>query len=161
MCTGVPLHARTERKHGHGPCHLASILLSRENGFAMRALIGLILALVIGFFVYKFYFAQVQPGGPGTAATQAISLTGVKNDLNAIAQAERMYQAQNGSYATLDELISSGALQMGRRGRDGYTYEVEVSGNGFTATARHTGGPGGVRWPTLVIDQTMQIRQTD
>jgi len=77
----------------------------------MRALIGLILAVVVGFLVYKFYFAQVQPEGPGTTATQAISLTGVKNDLNAIAQAERQYQAQNGSYATLDELI----------GRDGIT----------------------------------------
>jgi hypothetical protein len=129
----------------------------------MRALIGLILAVVIGFLIYKFYFAQVQPEGPGsgTVATQAISLTGVKNDLNAIAQAERMYQAQNGSYATLDELISSGALQMGRRERDGYTYEVEVSGTGFTATARHSGGPGDIRWPTLVVDQTMEIRQVD
>lgn len=127
----------------------------------MRALIGLILAVVIGFLVYEFYFAKVEPEGPGTVATQAISLTGVKNDLNAIAQAERMHLAQNGSYATLDELISSGALQMGRRSRDGYTYEVEVSGNGFTATARHTGGPGGVRWPTLVIDQTMEIREVD
>jgi hypothetical protein len=127
----------------------------------MRALIGLILAVVIGFLVYKFYFANLQPEGPGTAATQAINLTGVKNDLNAIAQAERAYQAQNGSYATLDELISSGALQMGRRTRDGYTYEVTVSGNGFTATARHTGGPGGVRWPTLAIDQTMEIREVE
>jgi hypothetical protein len=127
----------------------------------MRALIGLIIvALIIGA-IYWFSIRQVQPEGPGTVATQAISLTGVKNDLNAIAQAERQYQAQNGSYATLDELISSGALQMARRSRDGYTYEVEVSGNGFTATARHTGGPGGVRWPTLVIDQTMEIRQVD
>jgi hypothetical protein len=127
----------------------------------MRALIGLILAVVIGFLVYKFYFVQVQPEGPGTVATQAISLTGVKNDLNAIAQAERLYQAQNGSYATLDELISSGALQMGRRSRDGYSYEVEVSGNSFTATARHSGGTGDIRWPTLVVDQTMEIRQVD
>ena len=41
-------------------------------------------------------------------ATQAISTTGVEMDLNGIAQAERMYFAQNGSYATLDQLASSG-----------------------------------------------------
>jgi hypothetical protein len=126
----------------------------------MRALVSLILAALIAGGIYWFYLRQVQPAGPGSAPTQAISLTGVKNDLNAIAQAERTHQAQTGSYASLDELISSGALAMEKRGRDGYTYTVEVSGNTFTATARHSGA-GGVRWPTLVVDQTMQIRQID
>lgn len=126
----------------------------------MRGLVGLILAALIAAGVYWLYIRQVQPAGPGSAPTQAISLTGVKNDLNAIAQAERVHQGQTGSYATLDELISSGALAMEKRGRDGYTYSVEVGGNGFTATARHSGASG-LRYPTLVIDQTMQIRQMD
>jgi len=127
----------------------------------MRALLALIVAVIIGFLVYRFYLAPVQPAGPGTVATQAISLTGVKNDLNAIAQAERMHLAQNGSYATLDELTAKGLLTISPRGRDGYTYDVSVSGNTFTCTARHTGGAptsGTVRWPTLTIDQTMEIR---
>ena len=125
----------------------------------MRALIALILAVVIGFLVYKFYFSTLQPEGPDTAATQSITLTGVRNDLNAIAQAERLYQAQNGTYASLDDLVSKGLLQFTPRGREGYTYDVQAGGNTFTVTARHTGGVGNLRWPTLVIDQTMQIRE--
>lgn len=127
----------------------------------MRGLIGLIIVALIAGAIYWFSIRQVQPAGQGTVATQAISLTGVKNDLLAIAQAERQYQAQNGSYATLDQLVSGGALTMDRRGRDGYVYTVETSGAGFTVTARHSGGSSEVRWPTLVADQTMQIRQTD
>jgi len=127
----------------------------------MRALVGLILAVVVGFLVYRFYLAPVQPGGPATAATQSITLTGVKNDLNAIAQAERLYLAQYNTYATLDELESKGLLRIVPRGREGYTYDVQVGGNTFTVTARHTGDTGGVHWPTLVIDQTMNIRQID
>lgn len=128
----------------------------------MRALLALVVALVIGFLVYRFYLAPIQPAGPGTAATQAISLTGVRNDLNAIAQAERMHLAQHGSYATLDELTAKGMLTISPRGRDGYTYDVEVGGNTFTVTARHTQGTTAantLRWPTLVIDQTMEIRE--
>lgn len=125
----------------------------------MRALIALIVAVVIGFFIYRAYFASVQPEGSGTAVTQSITLTGVKNDLNAIAQAQRLHLAQHGSYGTLDELVSKGLLTINAQGRDGYTYEVQASGNTFTVTARHTGGTGELRWPTLVIDQTMQIRE--
>lgn len=128
----------------------------------MRALLALILAVVIGFVVYRLYFAQVQPEGPGTTATQAISFTGVKNDLNAIAQAERLHLAQYGSYATMDEMVAKGTLQMARPGRDGYTYDVQVSGNTFTVTARYTGGTtGDIRWPTFVVDQTLQIREAN
>ena len=127
----------------------------------MRALISLILAALIAAGIYWLYIRQVQPAGPGSAPTQAISLTGVKNDLNAIAQAERAHQAQTGSYATLDELISSGELRMQKPERDGYVYTVETSGTGFTVTARHPAGSGDVRWPTLVVDQMMQIRQVE
>ena len=127
----------------------------------MRALIGLIIVALIAGAIYWFSIRQMHPGGEGTVATQAISLTGVKNDLNAIAQAERAHQAQTGSYATLDELISSGELRLQKPERDGYVYTVETSGTGFTVTARHPAGSGNVRWPTLVVDQTMQIRQVE
>ncbi len=54
----------------------------------------------------------------GTAPTQAISLTGVRGDLLQIAQAERIYIAQNGHCATFDELTSSNSLGMARARRE-------------------------------------------
>jgi uracil DNA glycosylase len=125
----------------------------------MRALVGLLIAAVITFAAYRLYLSRAAPVGT-SVATQAITLTGVKNDLLAIAQAERAYLAQNGRYASFDELVSSGALTMSRPGRDPYAYSIEASGSSFAVTARYTGPPG-LNYPTLTIDQTMQIRQQD
>ena len=130
----------------------------------MRSIVALILALAIAFGIYYFYLKRVQPAGPGSMHTQAISTTGVQNDLLAIAQAERAYFAQNGSYASLSELTSSGTLTMPRSGRDGYTYSVETTSGGFTVAARYTGqsgGSSGLRYRTIMVDQTMEVRQQD
>ena len=126
-------------------------------------LVGLLLAAAIAVGVYYYYLKQAAPA-PGMAATQSISTTGVEMDLNAIAQAERNYYAQNGSYADLDQLASSGALSTPRTGRDGYTYSIETAGNGFTVKARHDASPASsgaaaAHYPALSIDQTMQLHQ--
>jgi hypothetical protein len=126
----------------------------------MRALISIVIVLAIAYGIYRLYLTRAQPAGSATAPTQAITITGVQNDLLAIAQAERLYLAEHGSYASLDELISSGTLLTQRPGRDGYAYSVEVTANSFTVTARYSGPPA-LRQPTLVIDQSMQIRRLD
>ena len=126
-------------------------------------LVGLLLAAAIAIGIYYYYVKQATPA-PGMAVTQSISTTGVEMDLNAIAHAERDYFAQNGSYADLDQLASSGAVAPPRTGRDGYTYSIETSGNGFTVSARHadaptTSGTAAVHYPAFSIDQTMQMHQ--
>ena len=126
----------------------------------MRALVGLLVAIAVAAAIYYFAFSKTVRSPDGTemsTPTQAISLTGVKNDLNAIAQAERTFFAREGRYATLDELIQSGDLSMKQPSRDGYTYTAEASASGFTVTARHPATPG-VAWPVLQVDHTMEIR---
>jgi len=126
-----------------------------------------LLTAAIGLGIYMYYLKQAAPA-PGMVVTQAPSLVGVKNDLIAIAQAERMYYTQNGSYADLSTLASSGTMNIARTSRDGYTYTAEAAGNGFTVTAQYTAppapNPAGVtppHFPTLSIDQTMEIHQGD
>ena len=102
----------------------------------MRSLIGLIVALLIVFVGYRLYFSQLQSSTGSVAPARTIEVVGVKNDLLSIAQSERIYQAQHGSYGTLDELTSSGALSIPKTGRDGYTYEVETSAGSFQVIAR-------------------------
>ena len=133
----------------------------------MRGLIGLLVTAAIGMAIYMYALQKASPG-PGMVATQSISLTGVKNDLVAIAQAERMYYVQNGSYTDLSTLASSGTMNIMRTSRDGYTYSVQTLSNGFTVTARYTAPPvelpKGVtppHFPTLSIDQGMEIHQED
>ena len=120
----------------------------------MKGLIALIVAFAIAFGIYYFYLRQVQTTGGGNNPAQAITTTGVKNDLNAIAQAEHLYFSQTGVYVPLDRLIESGALETTPRVRDGYAYTVDVSASGFTVTARSS-RPG---YPAFAVDQSMQIR---
>jgi Tfp pilus assembly protein PilE len=130
-------------------------------------LVGLLITAAIGMGIYMYTLKQAEPG-PGMVATQSISVTGVKNDLVAIAQAERMYYTQNGAYADLPTLTSSGTMNIARTSRDGYTYSAAPSGNSFTVTATYTAppapNPAGVtppHFPTYTIDQTMEVHQVD
>lgn len=123
----------------------------------MRGLISLLIVAVIAFGIYQFYMAPRGKSEGVGSMVHAISAAGVKNDLLAIAQAERAYQAEHGNYATLDELRSSGALTTTSRAREGYTYSAEVTASGFVVTARYT-GPATAAGQNFTVDQTMEIR---
>jgi hypothetical protein len=141
--------------------HLANGRTSGKNG-GMRALALVLVAALILFGVYEFYLKKMPTTDAGTASTQAISLTGVRMDLLQIAQAERGNMALNSKCASMDELISSGSLSMARPERDGYTYEVTCAGGiDFQVVARHAPAPEGspIRYPTLAIDSSMQVRE--
>jgi hypothetical protein len=133
----------------------------------MKGLIGIMVTAAIGLGIYMYTLKQAAPG-PGMVVTQNISLVGVKNDLVSIAQAERLYYTQNGSYTDLSTLASSGTMNISRTSRDGYTYSAETSGNTFTVTATYTAPPvensAGVtppHFPTFTIDQSMEVHQLD
>ena len=123
----------------------------------MRSLVGLLVALVIGYLIYRSFIMQTLPKeeGGGTPVS-SISAAGVKNDLIAIAQAERAWFAEHGSYASLGELTSSGAMTMTRTESDGYTYSVDSQAGGFTVTARYS-GPLTPPPSSFMIDQSMEV----
>jgi hypothetical protein len=129
----------------------------------MRSIVGLLVGATLLFVVYEFSLKRMPTTDNGTAATQAISLTGVRADLLQIAQAERVHIATNGQCASLDELISSSSLSITRTERDGYSYAVECSGASFTATARHSPAPAGspIRYPNLTVDSSLEVREID
>jgi hypothetical protein len=129
----------------------------------MRVLLSIFLTAALGLGVYYVYLKHASPGGPGSLPTDAISTTGVEMDLNGIAQAERNYNAQNGSYATMEQLVSSGALTIAKPGRNGYTYTVDAGTTTFTVTAKWSPAnaeqAASLHYPTFIVDQTMQVRQ--
>src|ERR1700730_13750895 len=133
----------------------------------MKSLVSLMVTAALGLGIYLYTLKQAAPA-PGMVVTQNISVVGVKNDLVAIAQAERMYFVQNGSYTDLPTLASSGTMNVTRPSRDGYTYSVVPSGNTFTVTATYTPPPvenpahvTPPHFPTFTIDQTMEVHQID
>jgi hypothetical protein len=82
----------------------------------------------------------------------------VKNDLLAIAQAERSHGALQGNFVSIDELRSQGDLTMSRNSRGPYTYSADVSSGSFRILATYTGADPAMP-KTISIDQSMQISQ--
>jgi hypothetical protein len=129
----------------------------------MKIFVSLLVTASFLFGVYILYLKRIPTVAEGTVATQAVSLTGVKMDLLQIAKAERTSIGVDGHCMTMDELLASGSMSLSRPERDGYSYTVECSGNDFTVTARHAPAPAGsgLRYPNMMIDQTMQPREVE
>ncbi|MGH9863951.1 MAG: hypothetical protein ACRD4H_00900 [Candidatus Acidiferrales bacterium] len=124
----------------------------------MRSLLGLLITALIVVLAYWVYASKMKSSGVPGSPAQVISTVGVQNDLLSIAQAERVYWTGHGSYASLDELYSSGTLAAKKSGRDGYTYSAEANSSGFTVTAR-CDAAAAPACPSFAIDQSMQVRQ--
>ena len=140
---------------------LACATVQRDTQL-MKAFAMILVAAAIVAGIYFFYVKKMPTTDSGTAPTQAISLTGVRMDLNQIAQAERTYIASNNHCVNLDELSSSGLMNLAKTERDGYTFEIQCgTGNEFSVVARHAPAPpdSPIRYPILSIDQNMQVHE--
>jgi hypothetical protein len=124
----------------------------------LGSLVGLLVVALIAVMTYKYYFQKVESTS-GMTPTQTINMVGVKNDLLAIAQAERTYQAEHGAYVSFSDLTSSGALAISSAGREGYVYDVDLSGGGFRVFTHcpATTNPGCQNYS---VDQTMEVQTT-
>ena len=124
---------------------------------AAGMIVGLIITMAIIWFVIKAQFSQ-GPAGTQPPA-EVINVTGVKSDLLAIAQAERLYLASHGTYASVDTLQQDGSITFSGENRRGYGYSADVDdGQHFKITATPT-DPAKAGWPTISIDENMQETQ--
>lgn len=126
----------------------------------MRGTLGflsLVITVGIGMYIYSQQAQSVSGSAPNANPETTVNVIGVKNDLIAIANAERQYNADQGHYASLDELTSSRYLTISR-GRPPYTYNVETSGGSFRVTA-DTSAPGAP--PHLWIDDSMVVQTSN
>ena len=125
----------------------------------MRAfgLLGTVITLAIGMYIYSIQVKTLHPEAVGGNKEDVTTITGVKNDLISIANAERGYQASQGKYASIEELISGNYLTI-KSERPPYIYNIEISGNGFRATATRSikGSPA-----QLWISDNMQVQASD
>lgn len=126
--------------------------MGRALGF-----IGVLIAVGIGAYLYTQQAKSAgDVAGAGASPKTAIDVTGVKNDLMAIANAERRRLASDGKYVSLDDLRSNGDISMPGNTRGPYTYAVEAGDQTFKVTATYS-GPDEHAPKQLSIDQNMQI----
>jgi hypothetical protein len=126
--------------------------MSRLFGF-----LSLILAMGVGMYLYSKQAQSTSAAAGVNNPKAAINITGVRTDLMTIAQAERGYFALEGKYASLDELISSRSMTVARQ-RLPYSYEIELSGNGFHVIATRTGDDASGAPAQLSVDENMQFQ---
>jgi hypothetical protein len=124
-------------------------VMGRGFGF-----IVVVLTMAFGLIYYVKATQAVSPPHGNPKAT--VEITGVQQDLLAIANAERRYNALNSKYVPLDELISSGELSMERTTRGPYSYTVEVDGDSFIAKAHANDPPQGAP-ATIAVDALMRV----
>ncbi len=119
--------------------------------------VGTVVTLAIGMYIYSLQVKTLTPGAEGGNSGDVVTITGVKNDLIGIANAERGYMATEGKYASLDELKAGNYITM-KAERPPYVYDVETTSGSFRATATRTtkGAPA-----QLWITETMQVEASD
>jgi len=127
--------------------------MGRAFGF-----LTLIVVVAAGAYIYMRQTQSVMTAGT-SSPTATVDLIGVRNDLLAIAQAERSHAALQGSYVSIDALRSGGDLTMQRNNRGPYNYSSEISDSGFRIVATYSGPENSGMPASLSIDQTMQISQ--
>lgn len=115
-------------------------------------LISVIIVLAIGGYVYTREARTVTPIGSTPKTT--VDVVGVRNDLMAIANAERRYWVTNSKYASLDELRTNGDIEI--PSRDNYTYSAETSDTGFRIIASYS-GPDPKAPKRISVDESMQM----
>jgi len=115
-------------------------------------LVGILIVVAAGSYVYMSQLEKITPDG--TTPKTMISATGVRNDLLAIANAERRYSVTNAKYASFDELRNNGDIQVPARAD--YTYSADANDSHFTITATYTGSdPHAPK--RITLDDTMTI----
>ena len=124
---------------------------------AAAGLLGLVIVVAIIWFVVKAQYSQGPAGGQ--PPKEVIDVVGVKSDLLSIGQAERIYLASHGSYASVDDLQQDGSLSFSGTNRRGYSYNAEVDGGQHFKVTATPSDPAKTNWPTLSIDETMQVTQ--
>ena len=96
--------------------------------------------------------------GQAPPPKQQIDVVSIRSELLTIGKAEGRYLVDHSTYATIEQLQQDDLLTGGAN-RRGYTFMLTVDGSqGFTVTATPS-DPDKAAWPTLTMDQTMQVAQ--
>lgn len=126
--------------------------MGRALGF-----ISVLITLAVGMYIYSSQLKSTAATAGAAIPREAVDITGVQSDLIGIARAEREFNAEQGHYASLDELLSANFITI-KGARPPYSYAVDSSSGSFRVTATRS-GPGSPA--QLWIDEAMEIHRSE
>jgi hypothetical protein len=121
--------------------------MGRAFGFIM-------VIIVVAFGGYLFTRQTQSVTSVGSNPQTTIEVTAVRNDLLALANAERNYFASNGKYASLDELRTGGDIPI--PARPNYSYSAQITETTFKIIAVYS-GPDPKAPKRITVEETMKI----
>ena len=113
----------------------------------------MLVVVAIGLYFYSNQVKTLTPGGGDVSST--IDVVAVRNDLMAIANAERRYFAINAKYASIDDLRDNGDIHIPSRAS--YKYSAETSDTSFKIIATYS-GPNPKVPKRISVDETMALK---
>jgi hypothetical protein len=112
------------------------------------------LLIVVGVGGYLYSRQAQSVTAIGSNPITAVEVSGVHNDLIALANAERRYFALNSKYASIEELRSNGDVLIPIR--ENFSYTAQTSDNGFKIVAAYSGSdPKAPK--RIIMDQSMMM----
>ena len=128
----------------------------------MRFIAIFVAAIILFFLASYLYLRRMGLDTRGTTIPQSITLAFVQRTMVRIADAEREQLTAFSECDSLDDLIANEKVSPNDERRGGYTFSIECDGGGtnFTVTGTHAPMPYGskLRWPELVMDQSLALR---
>ena len=115
-------------------------------------LISVVIVVAIGGYIYTRQAQTVTSTGSTPRTT--VDVIAVRNDLMAIANAERRYWVTNSRYASLDELRTNGDIEV--PSRDHFMFSAETTDDGFRIIADYS-GPDPDAPKRFVVNQAMTL----
>jgi hypothetical protein len=130
----------------------------------MRLTQFVVIAILVPMLAGYMYLRRMGLDTKGTTISQAITLASVRKNMIRIADAEREQTLAFSKCYSIEQMISMGKIDANQQDRGGYSFSIscQEGGTDFTVTATHAPAPpdSPLRWPVLVVDQTLTIRET-
>jgi hypothetical protein len=128
----------------------------------LRSIAFFVASIILLILSCYLYLRRMGLDTKGTTISQSVTLAVVQRTMVRIADAEREQLTAFSECDSVDELISNQKLDPNDEKRGGYTFSIECDGGGtnFIVTGRHVPIPYGsrVRWPELMMDQSLALR---
>jgi hypothetical protein len=114
---------------------------------------------VAGIMIYMQMRAAAPGGKAGTTPKAIIDSAAVKNELTALANAERGEFALEGKYnGNIDDLMKKSEFKLAPSDKAPYKYSALLTPTGLRVVATYAGPASSAAPATISIDETMEIK---
>jgi hypothetical protein len=108
----------------------------------------------------QYFYPKGSPDRVVVGANQAVMEGMIVQQMRTIHRAERNYKAENGNYASLDDLVEKGLINRNPSGHLSYQFTLTADQNSFQCVAVPSTYPSSGR-NSYYVDESGSVRRAD